>query len=166
MNDYYSWTPSRPCPPSPLLPTNHGTLPHPTTTTHTNTHPHTHTHTHNSHTPHTHTHTTLTLTLHNTHHTHTHTHHTHTHTHSHSHSHSHWDKHRSLVQHWDWPHSTTSSDSPEQKRLLLVTLNSLDKLFALHHYILHCLFVCLFSTDLHYLPCALCHFIHFLYYYF
>ncbi len=42
-----SWTPSRPCPPSPLLP--HESLnsdPHPTTTTHTNTHSHTHTHSH------------------------------------------------------------------------------------------------------------------------
>ncbi len=65
-------------------------------------------------------------------------------------AHTHWDKHRSLVQHCT----------------LLVTLNSLDKLFALHLY--STLFVCLFVyfTDLHYLPCAICHFIHFLYYFY
>ncbi len=74
-----SWTPSRPCPPSPLLPhesLNSDPIPPPLTRTHTHEHTHTNTHTRT--------------------HTHTHTPHTHTHTHKHTH----WDKHRSLVQHW------------------------------------------------------------------
>ncbi len=85
--------------------------------------------------PPTHSHS-LTLTL-----THTHTHtHTHSHTHTHTHTHTHWDKHRSLVQHCT----------------LLVTLNSLDKLFALH---LHStLFVCLFVCLFHWFALsAMCH---------
>ncbi len=52
-----------------------------------------------------------------------------------------------------------------KKRLLFVTLNRIVLISSLHNttYILHCLFVCLFIclTGLHYLPCALCHFIHF-----
>ncbi len=52
-----------------------------------------------------------------------------------------------------------------KKRLLFVTLNRIVLISSLHYttYILHCLFVCLFIclTGLHYLPCALCHFIHF-----
>ncbi len=40
----------------------------------------------------------------------------------------------------------------EQKRLLLVTLNSLDKLFALHH-LYSALLVCLFIS----LICTICH---------
>ncbi len=52
-----------------------------------------------------------------------------------------------------------------KKRLLFVTLNRIVLRSSLHNttYILHCLFVCLFIclTGLHYLPCALCHFIHF-----
>ncbi len=71
---------------------------------------------------------------HHHHHPHERTH-THTHTHTHTLTHSHWDKHRSLVQHCT----------------LLVTLNSLDKLFALHLY--STLFVCLFIS----LICTICH---------
>ncbi len=59
------------------------------------------------------------------------THHPHTHTHTHTHTHS---------------HTHTLRQVP-------VTLNSLDKL--LHYiYILHCLFVVCYFTDLHYLPYA------------
>ncbi len=48
-----------------------------------------------------------------------------------------------------------------KKRLLFVTLNRIVLISSLHNttYILHCLFV--YLTGLHYLPCALCHFIHF-----
>ncbi len=52
-----------------------------------------------------------------------------------------------------------------EKRLLFVTLNRIVLISSVHYttYILDCLFVCLFVylTGLHYLPCALCHFIHF-----
>ncbi len=49
-----------------------------------------------------------------------------------------------------------------KKRLLFVTLNRIVLISSLHYttYILLCLFVCLFIS-LVYLPCALCHFIHF-----
>ncbi len=52
------------------------------------------------------------------------------------------------------------------KKLLFVTLNRIVLISSLHYttYILHCLFV--YLTGLHYLPCALCHFIHFYIIYF
>ncbi len=122
-----SWTPSRPCPPSPLLP--HESLnsdPHPTTTTPTHPHEHTHTHTH-----------------------------THTET-STGHLYS---IGLTSFNYLFW--------QSEQKRLLLVTLNSL--ISSLHYTIniLHCLFVCLFVS----LICTICHVPYatlsiFLYYYF
>ncbi len=115
LNSLPSLPPSRPCPPSPLLP--HKSLnsdPHPTTT-HTNTHTHTHTHTHS-----------------------------HTHTHTETSTGHLYSIGLTSFNYLFW--------QSEQKRLLLVTLNSLDKLFALHH-LYSALFVCLFIS----LICTICH---------